>query len=147
MTDPSGFLQLRQRFYWPEVGRFVSRDPIRALTGPYAYCASNPVRRVDPSGEWYWPWEPRPCPTDPWQKCRDQLNTDVLKCNLVAGAEAAGCATGLVICLRYRGNYKACRAIYMVCAALVLIHQATCLDNAYQKYAECMDKAATEMLR
>jgi hypothetical protein len=27
ITDPSGFLQLGERFYWPEVGRFVARDP------------------------------------------------------------------------------------------------------------------------
>jgi len=28
ITDPSGFLQLGARYYWPEVGRFISQDPI-----------------------------------------------------------------------------------------------------------------------
>jgi RHS repeat-associated protein len=28
ITDPSGLLQLGARFYWPEVGRFVSQDPM-----------------------------------------------------------------------------------------------------------------------
>jgi RHS repeat-associated protein len=27
IADPSGMLQLGARFYWPEVGRFVARDP------------------------------------------------------------------------------------------------------------------------
>ncbi len=29
ITDPNGFLQLGARYYWPEVGRFVSQDPRR----------------------------------------------------------------------------------------------------------------------
>jgi len=28
LTDPSGMLQLGARYYWPEVGRFVQRDPV-----------------------------------------------------------------------------------------------------------------------
>ena len=28
LTDPSGMLQLGARYYWPEVGRFVLRDPV-----------------------------------------------------------------------------------------------------------------------
>ena len=27
MTDPSGLLQLGYRFYWPEIGRFLQREP------------------------------------------------------------------------------------------------------------------------
>jgi RHS repeat-associated protein len=27
ITDPSGMLQLGARFYWPEVGRFISQHP------------------------------------------------------------------------------------------------------------------------
>jgi RHS repeat-associated protein len=50
ITDPSGLLQLGARFYWPEVGRFVSRDPERDGTNWYAYTSNNPVVSVDANG-------------------------------------------------------------------------------------------------
>jgi RHS repeat-associated protein len=56
ITDPSGFLQLGARCYWPEVGRFVGRDlfdgaPSQPDTfGRYLYEANNPVVSVDPTG-------------------------------------------------------------------------------------------------
>jgi RHS repeat-associated protein len=51
-TDAETGLQyLRARFYDPETGQFLSRDPIDALTGqPYAYGLDNPLTQVDPSG-------------------------------------------------------------------------------------------------
>ncbi len=50
MTDPSGLLQLGARFYWPEVGRFVSQDPARDEVNWYAYAGSRPTVSVDPDG-------------------------------------------------------------------------------------------------
>jgi RHS repeat-associated protein len=50
ITDPSGFLQLGQRFYWPEVGRFVERDPVRWAHNRYWYARANPGRETDASG-------------------------------------------------------------------------------------------------
>ena len=43
-------LQLGARYYWPEIGRFVSQDPIGEGNNWYAYAGSNPVVRVDPEG-------------------------------------------------------------------------------------------------
>jgi len=43
MTDPNGLLQLGARYYWPEVGRFVSQDPVGDGVNWYAYVANNPV--------------------------------------------------------------------------------------------------------
>jgi len=42
----------RARYYDPEVGRFLSKDPARFVDGPnlYAYVKNNPVNEVDPSG-------------------------------------------------------------------------------------------------
>jgi RHS repeat-associated protein len=55
--DPTGLVYLRARQYDPEVGRFVSADPVLgSLSRPqtqnrYAYVANNPLNYVDPSGE------------------------------------------------------------------------------------------------
>ncbi len=52
-TDPvSGLIHLRARYYDPETGRFVSRDPIGVLGGVncYAYGRNNPVNFTDPAG-------------------------------------------------------------------------------------------------
>ncbi len=68
--DEVGLQYLRARYYDPEVGRFVSRDPILSpivdvdsnfwflpylvnspqMLHPYVYAANNPVNRVDPEG-------------------------------------------------------------------------------------------------
>jgi RHS repeat-associated protein len=45
----SGYDYLRNRYYDPEVGRFLSQDPIMA-DHPYVYVRNNPVRFIDPSG-------------------------------------------------------------------------------------------------
>ena len=51
ITDPSGMLQLGARYYWPEVGRFVSQDPIGDGVNWYIYAEDNPLVWVDPTGE------------------------------------------------------------------------------------------------
>jgi len=53
-TPGSGLLQLGARFYWPEVGRFVSQDPDKNSRDWYAYVRDNPGRAVDPTGWWCW---------------------------------------------------------------------------------------------
>jgi RHS repeat-associated protein len=55
--DPTGLVYLRARQYDPEIGRFVSADPV--LGSParpqnmnrYTYALNNPLRFVDPSGK------------------------------------------------------------------------------------------------
>jgi RHS repeat-associated protein len=59
-TALSGFY-LRRRYYAPEVGRFVSRDPIRtARTNRYRYVGNRATRFVDPGG-----LQPVPSPITP----------------------------------------------------------------------------------
>ena len=44
----------------PETGLFTSMDPLCEKyyhVSPYAYCVGNPVRYVDPTGMFKWPWE------------------------------------------------------------------------------------------
>ena len=50
ITDPSGFLQLGARYYWPEIGRFVSQDPIGEGSNWYAYVGNRPTAVIDPAG-------------------------------------------------------------------------------------------------
>ena len=65
----SGLVYMQQRYYDPEVGRFLSVDPMPADTATawnfnrYNYAANNPYTFVDPDGRVVEkPWE------DPWRQ-------------------------------------------------------------------------------
>jgi len=73
-TDTETGLQLlTHRFYDPNTGRFLTRDPISYEGGInlYAYTTSNPVNAVDPLGLQKGPQNPTPNP--------DQLKKDFYK--------------------------------------------------------------------
>ncbi len=46
----SGLIYLRNRYYDPSIGRFISEDPAKDGANWYAYCANDPVNRIDPTG-------------------------------------------------------------------------------------------------
>ena len=46
----TGLLQLGQRWYWPQVGRFTQQDPSGEEDNWYTYADSNPVTEIDPDG-------------------------------------------------------------------------------------------------
>jgi RHS repeat-associated protein len=54
----SGLVYMQQRYYDPEVGRFLSVDPVGVDTGTgtnfnrYWYANNNPYRFTDPDGRW-----------------------------------------------------------------------------------------------
>lgn len=54
--EDAGLLYLRQRYYDPTIGRFISADPFRGdLSNPrslnrYVYASNDPINRRDPSG-------------------------------------------------------------------------------------------------
>jgi len=59
MDEGNGLLYMRARYYDPEVGRFISKDPI-GFAGRdinfYSYVANKPVNLIDPDGKaafWY----------------------------------------------------------------------------------------------
>lgn len=41
---------LRNRYYDPSTGRFITEDPAKDGANWYTYCGSNPINRIDPSG-------------------------------------------------------------------------------------------------
>ncbi|RLB40183.1 MAG: hypothetical protein DRH12_10460, partial [Deltaproteobacteria bacterium] len=49
MDDGSGLLYMRARYYDPELGRFITKDPIGFVGGvnQYAYVGGNPVNWID----------------------------------------------------------------------------------------------------
>jgi len=48
--EGTGLVYFNARFYDPEIGRFITVDPIRDGVNWYVYCGNNPLRYVDPSG-------------------------------------------------------------------------------------------------
>ena len=56
MDDGNGLLYMRARYYDPEVGRFISKDPIGFAGGVnlYNYVGGNPVNWIDPQGLVNW---------------------------------------------------------------------------------------------
>jgi RHS repeat-associated protein len=52
----SSLMHLGARYYLPEAGRFMGRDPLRHLAGlnMYWYAMGNPGNATDPSGLWCW---------------------------------------------------------------------------------------------
>ena len=50
----SGLQLLGHRYYDPSIGRFLSSDPAEAGTNWYAYCDNNPLKKIDPLGEYAW---------------------------------------------------------------------------------------------
>ena len=48
--EESGLIYLRNRYYDPEIERFITEDPIQDGMNWYAYCGNNPVMFVDNSG-------------------------------------------------------------------------------------------------
>jgi RHS repeat-associated protein len=50
--DPSGFYDMRARYYDAGTGVFTTVDPALSTTGePYQYAGDDPVNRTDPSGD------------------------------------------------------------------------------------------------
>ncbi len=47
----SGYKLLGHRYYDPETGRFLSRDPAFSGRNWFAYCGNNPLKYADPEGE------------------------------------------------------------------------------------------------
>lgn len=46
----SGLIYLRNRYYDPSIGRFISEDPVKNGLNWYIYCSNNPINRIDPFG-------------------------------------------------------------------------------------------------
>jgi RHS repeat-associated protein len=80
ITDPSGFLQLGQRFYWPEVGRFAQRDPMPMSTNEYVYADNDPEGKTDATGLIVGCAGPRPKPPPPWDPCKGMTGIQGEEC-------------------------------------------------------------------
>ena len=59
----SGMYYLRARYYEPNLGQFITRDPLTHTTRqPYSYAADDPLNTVDPTGlVCFQFWDPAKC--------------------------------------------------------------------------------------
>jgi RHS repeat-associated protein len=48
--NSTNLVYFNARFYMPEVGRFLTMDPVKAGVNWYVYCGNNPLRYIDPTG-------------------------------------------------------------------------------------------------
>jgi len=49
MDEDNGLLFMRARYYRPQLGRFLTKDPI-GKSNPYVYVGNEPITSIDPSG-------------------------------------------------------------------------------------------------
>jgi RHS repeat-associated protein len=49
-ADSNGLYYMRNRYYSPQMGRFINQDPIKDGGNWYAYAGGNPIRYIDPLG-------------------------------------------------------------------------------------------------
>ena len=91
MDKGTGLVYMQQRYYDPQIGRFLSVDPVNALSDPvgyfgrYHYAANNPYKFVDPDGrQWAntgtanpWPEVQRACGGS--NSCEQEVAGDLFK--------------------------------------------------------------------
>ena len=54
LDTETGFYYFNQRFYDPEIGRFISEDPAHQGVNPYVYCGNSPLVYTDEDGRFWW---------------------------------------------------------------------------------------------
>ena len=50
--DETGLVYLRNRYYDPAIGRFITEDPAKDGLNWYAYCGNNPIHTMLTRGGW-----------------------------------------------------------------------------------------------
>lgn len=104
----TGLVDLRARFYAPDLGRFLDPDPVGVVGGPapYVYADGRPLERRDPLGLW------------PWSSDDETAGDGTAR---PASAVTAAEALGKFIC---RASAKVCRFVSEACEA----NRAACRD-------------------
>jgi len=85
MQEDCGLEFMRARFYSPNVGRFISPDPIGLAAGEpnlYVYSGNNPISHIDPSGLLD-SWED--CDIDMWDRRQKDLPDRLRRLGEIAG--------------------------------------------------------------
>ncbi len=91
-TVPLTFQHLGARWYQPNTGRFIQRDPIGLAGGMnvYAYCGNNPTANVDPNG-----MLANPYPVWDWEEFWDLVGQGMVIGGITGGLTTpAGAGTG-----------------------------------------------------
>ena len=73
--EETGFVYLRARYYSPDIGRFVSEDPIKDGNNWYVYCGNNPLCFLDSTGMVVTTWDLQNCTKD---EIAELKNNDII---------------------------------------------------------------------
>ncbi len=74
LDTETGLYYYRARYYDPDLGRFLTTDPIGYLGGInlYAYCSNDPVNYTDP-----WGYYKEPAPEDPGEMTEEEIEKEL----------------------------------------------------------------------
>jgi RHS repeat-associated protein len=126
MSDPSGFLQLGARYYWPEVGRFVSQDPEGEGINWYAYVRNRPTARIDPEG------------LKTVAECREDYFDSLYDCDMTSGMAQSVIAGGAIACAATGALSPAAAAGYAIGTGGVIAQNAYCRWKARRELRKCL---------
>jgi RHS repeat-associated protein len=130
MDDGNGLLYMRARFYDPEIGRFISKDPIGFGGGDlnlYAYVGNNPVNHRDPMGL--------------WSECDSAFIENLFSCIAIRSlAVSFGMDLALAACMATPVPIACAYAVLEIAAGPELAVVASCVTDAMNAYNKCQQK-------
>jgi len=125
----TGLMFYRARYYSPQMGRFLSEDPIGLKGGKniYVYARNNPLTYRDPSGLL------SECAT----KAASAFGTCLFAANVAIGF---GLEPAIAVCALSGPGFLACAGpIFVVAEAVEVVALAVCAMDALAVYNNCVD--------
>jgi len=153
ITDPSGMLQLGERFLWTDLGRFLQQDVLPDAANLYSYVSASPTRGIDPDGRQTYRRTWTAEPEDTFRECLDQVRDEYWDCLCQAGipqrVAAGGAGAFLLGAARRAAAGMLCGPVCSIGAVVVgggavlaaLIDFNTCNDAAAAGREACKPAA------
>jgi RHS repeat-associated protein len=127
MDDGNGLLYMRARYYDPEAGRFINKDPIEGDLNLYTYVGNNPINHRDPTGL--------------WSECDNAFMSNFIDC---LGKRSLLVPLGMDIalagCLATPAPFACMYAVIGIASGPELAIVASCVTDAMNARSNCQKK-------